>query len=87
MTMAKDVNIRDDNGGEPDLFEKMRRLAAGGEGWDNKVKRKRSVGTVSTRPIDSDGVPKRPLQKKIVDERGSLPRDAHINRYYINIFI
>ncbi|PWA88747.1 hypothetical protein CTI12_AA115240 [Artemisia annua] len=80
VTMAKDVNIRDDNGGEPDLFEKMRRLAAGGEGWDNKVKRKRSVGTVSTRSIDSDGVPKRPLQKKIVDERGSLPRDAHINR-------
>nr|GEU44066.1 hypothetical protein [Tanacetum cinerariifolium] len=80
VRMAKDVNIRDDYGGEPDLFEKMRRLAAGGEGWDKKVKRKRSVGTVSTRSIDSDGVPKRPLQKKIVDERGSLPRDAHINR-------
>ncbi|KAK9064024.1 hypothetical protein SSX86_017896 [Deinandra increscens subsp. villosa] len=76
---AKDGNLLEDNVGESDLFEKIRRLAAGGEGWDKKVKRKRSIGMVSTRPIDNDAVPKRAVQNKVV-ENGSQPRDAHIYR-------
>ncbi|KAI3734618.1 hypothetical protein L6452_14091 [Arctium lappa] len=75
VAMVKDGNLLEDNGGESDLFEKIRRLAAGGEGWDKRVKRKRSVGTVFTRPIDSDGVPKRAAQNKVVDEH-----DAPISR-------
>ncbi|KAJ0764035.1 hypothetical protein HanPI659440_Chr08g0287671 [Helianthus annuus] len=76
---AKDGNLHDDNAGES-VFEKIRRLAAGGEGWDKKGKRKRSTGPVSTRPIDDDGVPKRAVQNKVVVENGSQPRDAHIYR-------
>ena len=77
--MAKDGNL-EDNGGESDLFEKIRRLAAGGEGWDKKIRRKRSVGTVFTRPIDSDGAPKKAALTKVVDERGSQRNDAPIRR-------
>ncbi|KAI3730224.1 hypothetical protein L1987_61393 [Smallanthus sonchifolius] len=77
---AKGGNLLENNVGESDLFEKIRRLAAGGEGWDKKGKRKRSIGTVSTRPDDNDGVPKRAVQNKVVVENGSQPRDAHIYR-------
>nr|XP_043635419.1 uncharacterized protein LOC122606635 isoform X2 [Erigeron canadensis] len=80
VAMAKDGNLLDGNDGESDLFEKIRRLAAGGEGWDKKNKRKRSVGTVSTRPIDGDTLPKRAGLNKIANERGSQQRDANINR-------
>ncbi|XP_024990144.1 uncharacterized protein LOC112524526 isoform X2 [Cynara cardunculus var. scolymus] len=79
VAMAKDGNLLENNGGESDLFDKIRMLAAGGEGWDKKMKRKRSVGTVFTRN-DSDGVPKRATQNKVVDERGSQPSDAPICR-------
>lgn len=80
VAMAKDGKLLEENGGGSDLFEKIRKLAAGGEGWDKKIKRKRSVGMVFTRTTDSDGVPKRPAQNKIVNERGSQPRDANIHR-------
>ncbi|KAI7730036.1 hypothetical protein M8C21_019987 [Ambrosia artemisiifolia] len=76
---AKDGNLHEDNGGES-VFEKIRRLAAGGEGWDKKGKRKRSTGPVSTRLIDDDGVPRRVVQNKVVVENGSQPHDAHIYR-------
>ncbi|KAI3816872.1 hypothetical protein L1987_10656 [Smallanthus sonchifolius] len=77
---AKDGNLLENNVGESDLFEKIRRLAAGGEGWDKKGKRKRSIGTVSTRPVDNVGVSKRAVQNKVVVENGAQPRDAHIYR-------
>ncbi|KAK1416565.1 hypothetical protein QVD17_32356 [Tagetes erecta] len=77
---AKDGNLLENNVGESDLFERIRMLAAGGEGWDKNVKRKRSIGTVPTRPVDNDGMPKRVVQNKAVVENGSQPRDAHIFR-------
>ncbi|XP_076926725.1 uncharacterized protein LOC143590006 [Bidens hawaiensis] len=77
---AKDGNLLEDNVGESDLFEKIRRMAAGGDGWDKKGKRKRSISTVSTRAIEDDGVPKRAVQNKVAVDNGSQPRDAHIYR-------
>ena len=34
--------------------DKLRGLSTGGEGWDKKMKRKRSVGTMISRAIDAD---------------------------------
>ncbi|XP_068329024.1 uncharacterized protein [Pyrus communis] len=48
--------------------EKIRRLPAGGEAWDKKMKRKRSVGTVYSRPLDGDAELKRTLHHKLNDE-------------------
>lgn len=79
LLQAKDGNLLEDNRGESDLFEKIRRLAAGGKGWDKKIKRKRSVGTFITRPVDSDEVPKRAFQKKVADE--------HFRCYLVFIFL
>ncbi|KAL8218333.1 hypothetical protein R6Q57_021706 [Mikania cordata] len=77
---AKDGNLLEDNVGESDLFEKIRRLAAGGEGWDKRGKRKRSNGLVSTRHTDNDEVPRSAIQNKVVVKNGSQPHDTHINR-------
>ncbi|KAJ4720590.1 Spectrin beta chain, brain [Melia azedarach] len=52
------------------------RLPAGGEGWDKKMKRKRSVGTVFTRPMDSDGELKRVVHHKLNSEPGQPSSDA-----------
>jgi hypothetical protein len=85
--MAKDREVLKDSGGESDMLEdKIQRLPAGGEGWDKKMKRKRSVGTVLTRPIDSNGDPKRAVQSKAVSEPGLPSNDAHPYRlpfYYM----
>lgn len=56
--------------------EKVRRLPAGGEGWDKKMKKKRSVGTVFTRTIDSDGEVKRMMHHKFNNEHGLQSYDA-----------
>lgn len=49
---------------DPDVAEeKIRRLPAAGEGWDKKMKRKRSVGTVFSRSVDNDGELKRTMHK------------------------
>ncbi|XP_071685825.1 uncharacterized protein [Rutidosis leptorrhynchoides] len=78
---TNDGNVPEDNDGESDLFEKIRRLAPCGDGWDKKGKRKRSSGTLFMRPNDSGGAPKRvAAQNKIVNEGGSQPRDADVYR-------
>lgn len=78
VAMAKDRDLPKDSGGESDLLEeKIQRLPAGGEGWDKKMKRKRSVGTAFTRPTDSNGEPKRAVQNKVVSEPGSQSNDTH----------
>ncbi|GJZ26044.1 hypothetical protein Tco_0570297 [Tanacetum coccineum] len=78
VTMAKDREVLKDSGGESDMLEdKIQRLPAGGEGWDKKMKRKRSVGTVFTRPVDSNGDPKRTAQTKALSEPGLPLNDAH----------
>lgn len=47
------------------IEEKIRRLPVGGEGWDKKMKRKRSVATVGNRVINGDRDVKRVMQPKL----------------------
>lgn len=78
VAMAKDRDLLKDNNGESDILEeKIQRLPAGGEGWDKKMKRKRSVGAVFTRPMDNNGDPKRNLQNKVASEPGLQSSDTH----------
>lgn len=75
--MAKDRDMLKDGGVGPDLVEeKIRRLPAGGESWDKKMKRKRSVGNVFTRPMDSDGELKRAMHHKLNTETSLQACDA-----------
>ncbi|KVI06651.1 heme peroxidase [Cynara cardunculus var. scolymus] len=65
VALIKDRDLLKDNGGESNMLEeKIQRLPAREEGWDKKMKRKRSVGTVFTRPMDSNGEQKRIVQNK-----------------------
>ncbi|KAL5735172.1 hypothetical protein ACOSP7_033033 [Xanthoceras sorbifolium] len=77
LSMVKDRDMLKDGGEVSDLVEeKIRRLPAGGEGWDKKMKRKRSVGTVLTRPVDNDGELKRVMHHKLNNEPGLPPCDV-----------
>lgn len=53
------------SGGSVRIEEKIRRLPVGGEGWDTKMKRKRSVGAVGNRVISGDRDNKRAIQPKL----------------------
>lgn len=67
--------------------EKIRRLPAGGEGWDKKMKRKRSVpmSNVISRPVDGDGELKRNMHGRISNDSGIHSSDAHSFRcFYIS---
>ncbi|XP_057979002.1 uncharacterized protein LOC131165336 isoform X2 [Malania oleifera] len=77
--MGKDNRdtLKDSNACSDPVEEKIRRLPAGGEGWDKKMKRKRSVGAGSTRPIDGDGELKRAMHHKISNEPGLQSIDPH----------
>ncbi|KAL2539849.1 hypothetical protein Adt_00827 [Abeliophyllum distichum] len=60
-----------DRSADADIIEeRIRKLPAGGEGWDKKMRRKRSVGAVFSRPIDSDGELKRTMHHKLISEPG-----------------
>ncbi|KAL8050498.1 hypothetical protein ABFS82_06G085900 [Erythranthe guttata] len=61
--MLKDINADSDM-----VEEEIRRLPAGGEGWDKKMKRKRSVGPVFPRSVDNDGDLKRNMHHKLTIE-------------------
>ncbi|CAK7325235.1 unnamed protein product [Dovyalis caffra] len=77
LVTGKDRDLHRDGGEVSDLAdEKVRRLPAGGEGWDRKMKKKRSVGTVFTRTVDSDGEVKRVVHHKLNNEPGLQPGDA-----------
>lgn len=66
-----------DGGEVSDLNEeKIRRLPAGGEGWDRKMKKKRSVGTVLTKNMDRDGEIKRVMHHKFNNEPSLQSYDA-----------
>lgn len=67
---------KDSSEGSDRVEEKIRRLPGGGEGWDKKMKRKRSVGTVFTRPMDSDGELKRATHPKMNSEPGLQSSDV-----------
>ncbi|KAF5770550.1 hypothetical protein HanXRQr2_Chr14g0660661 [Helianthus annuus] len=78
VVMAKDRDSVKDNVEESDILEeKVQRLPVGGEGWDKKMKRKRSVGAGCSRPIDNNGDPKRAIQNKADSEPVSQPNDTH----------
>ncbi|CAA0814375.1 Unknown protein [Striga hermonthica] len=73
---ARERDMLKDNNADPDTVEgKIRRLPAGGEGWDKKMKRKRSVGAVFLRSIDNDGELKRTVHRKLPGE-SSLQCDS-----------
>ncbi|XP_012079784.1 uncharacterized protein LOC105640155 isoform X2 [Jatropha curcas] len=66
MVMEKGGDMLQDTNGVTVRFEeKIRRLPAGGEGWDTKNKKKRSVGVVGGRVINGDRDVKRTLHAKI----------------------
>ncbi|KAG6417371.1 hypothetical protein SASPL_119525 [Salvia splendens] len=77
MIVTKERDILKDNIADSDMVEeKIRRLPAGGEGWDKKMKRKRSVGAVSSRSLDNDGEPKRNMHNKLSIDSSMLPGDS-----------
>ncbi|MQM03107.1 hypothetical protein Taro_035881 [Colocasia esculenta] len=57
------------NGVSMPVEDKIRTLSAGGEGWEKKMKRKRSVGTVVTRTIDGEREFKPAVQRLNNDSR------------------
>ncbi|XAR53508.1 hypothetical protein NMG60_11022095 [Bertholletia excelsa] len=78
LVLAKDRDIvKDGNPGSDLVEEKIRRLPAGGEGWDKRMKRKRSLSTAFTRPVDSDKELKRPVHHKVSSESSLQSCDAH----------
>lgn len=80
VVMTKDRDLLKENDVESDnLEEKIPKFPAGGEGWDKKMKRKRSVGTVSTRSMDSNGE-KRTAQKRAASEPVLQSNGTHSNR-------
>ncbi|PON41401.1 spectrin beta chain, brain [Parasponia andersonii] len=59
------------------IEEKTRRLLAGGEGLDQKIKKKRSVGAVGSRVINGDRDVKRPTHPKLAADTKLRSCDAH----------
>lgn len=75
LALAKDKDAAKD--GSSDLVEeKIRRLPAGGEGWDKKMKRKRSVSSVFPRPVDGDGELKRAMHGRLGNDTGIQNSDS-----------
>ncbi|KAG5239358.1 spectrin beta chain, brain [Salix suchowensis] len=69
MVMDKGGDMLQDVGGGAVRFEeKIRRLPAGGEGWDTKNKKKRSVGLMSSRVINGDQEKKRAMPSKMTTD-------------------
>ncbi|RDX83388.1 hypothetical protein CR513_35686 [Mucuna pruriens] len=69
-------NIKDGSRGCDIVEEKIRRLPAGGETWDRKMKRKRSMGTVVARSIDGEGELKKVMHLRLANESGLQASDA-----------
>lgn len=64
------------NGNAVRAEEKIRRLPAGGEGWEMKMKKKRSAGIVGNRVANADRDMKRTMQQKINAESNLRACDA-----------
>ncbi|KAF5204852.1 spectrin beta chain, brain [Thalictrum thalictroides] len=78
LAMDKDRDmLRACNGGSLLGEEKIRGLPASGEGWDKKMKRKRSVGTVVTRVIEGERELKRAMHQKLSNDPRPRPYDAN----------
>ncbi|KAK9733176.1 hypothetical protein RND81_04G049000 [Saponaria officinalis] len=52
-------------------------LTAGGEGWDIKRKRKRSMSSVCPRPLDSDGELKKTMHRRPGNDSSIYTSDGH----------
>lgn len=64
-------------GASVQIEEKVNRLPAGGEGWDKKMKRKRSVGAVVSRVLNGDRDTKRAIHPRLNAESKLRSGDAH----------
>ncbi|XP_044483678.1 uncharacterized protein LOC123209625 [Mangifera indica] len=62
------------------IEEKIRRLPVGGEGWDKKMKRKRSVASVGNRVMNSDQDTKQAIQPKMNADSKLRSCDAQVLR-------
>ncbi|CAM8949070.1 unnamed protein product [Rhodiola kirilowii] len=60
--------------------EKIRKRPAGGEGWDQKMKKKRSMGTVFMRSSEDETDLKRPMSQKINSGSNLQLSDAQSGR-------
>lgn len=69
------------------MDEKIHRLPVGGEGWDTKMKKKRSVGAVGSRVIKAERDIKRPMQLKLGSESKLRSCDVQAFRYWFLLFI
>ncbi|KAF9676557.1 hypothetical protein SADUNF_Sadunf08G0014400 [Salix dunnii] len=76
LVIGKDRDIHRDGEVSNLTEEKVRKLPAVGEGWDKKMKKKRSVGTVFNRTIDNDGEVKRMMHHKFNNEQSLQSYDA-----------
>ncbi|KAJ6790971.1 Uncharacterized protein M6B38_246545 [Iris pallida] len=69
VLIDKDNNmIRANNAGPIPSEERMHALPAGGDGWEKKLKRKRSVGTMVARTAEGDRELKPELQQRSYNE-------------------
>ncbi|KAG8380646.1 hypothetical protein BUALT_Bualt06G0037400 [Buddleja alternifolia] len=69
LMATKERDLVKDNNEDSDMVEgKIRGLPAGGEGWEKKMRRKRSVGAAFSRPVDNDGELKRTMHHKLTSE-------------------
>ncbi|KAK4435926.1 hypothetical protein Salat_0756200 [Sesamum alatum] len=77
LMVSKERDQLKDTNADPDMVEeKIRRLPAGGEGWDKKMKRKRSVGAVFSRSVENDGELKRNMHHKLPSESSLQSGDS-----------
>ncbi|KAI3942142.1 hypothetical protein MKW98_003741 [Papaver atlanticum] len=60
----RDMLISTSGGGSVLDEQKIRGMPAGGDGWDKRMKRKRSIGAVGNRVVDGDYEPKRAMHQK-----------------------
>ncbi|KAH6802979.1 hypothetical protein C2S51_034425 [Perilla frutescens var. frutescens] len=77
LTVTKERDLLKDSNVDSEIGEeKIRRLPAGGESWDKKMKRKRSVGAVFPRSVDNDGELKRTMHHKLTSESSLQSSDS-----------
>ncbi|KAL6524662.1 hypothetical protein OROHE_015944 [Orobanche hederae] len=78
MTVTRERNLLKDSITDSDIVVegKIRRLPASGEGWDKKMKRKRSVGAVLPRSTDKDGEVKKTMHHKLPGESSLQSSDS-----------
>lgn len=76
VAVGKDKDMLKDGGAV--VEEKIRRLPAG-EGWDKKMKRKRSVAAAFSRSMDNEGEVKRPMHNKLSNDPALQSGDATHN--------